>query len=142
VDATITLLGPPAAVHAFSKKTQDELPDNQLAILEYPKMAATLRCNHADPHGFPRRRLVVAGTRGAMELAPLESGKGTLLLAEGRGEFVKGENRLALKLPATRYEGEFRDLAAIIRGEKETGWDAAHDISVHAAALRAAGAAP
>lgn len=142
VDAAVTLLGPPAAVHAFSKSMRGDLPDNQLAVLEYPKLAAVLRCNHADPHGFPRRRLAVAGTRGAMELAPLESGRATLLLADARGGYEKGENRIALKLPATRYEEEFRDLAAIIHGEKRPSWDAAHDIAVHAAALRAAGVAP
>lgn len=141
VDAVVTLLGKPAAVHSFSKSTRaNGFADNQLAVLEYPRATVTLRCNHGDPFGGPHRRFSVVGTKGAMEIQPLESGKGTLRLTEPRGDFAKGETPLALKVPADRYAGEFRDLARVIRGEKKLAWDAAHDIAVHEAALRAAGA--
>ncbi len=142
VDAVVTLLGKPAAVHAFGKATRgpaDTLPDNQLAVLEYAKATVTLRCNHADPFGGPRRRFSVAGTKGVMEIEPLESGKATLYLSEPHGEFAKGANKLELKVPSDRYEGEFRDLARVIHSGKPLAWDAAHDIAVHETALRAAG---
>ena len=141
VDAVVTLLGKPAAVHAFAKSTRPNgFPDNQLAVLEYPRATVTLRCNHGDPFGGPHRRFAVTGTKGAMEIQPLESGKGILRLTEPRGDFAKGETPLALKIPADRYAGEFRDLARVIRGEKKPAWDATHDIAVHETALRAAGA--
>lgn len=141
VDVVVTLLGNPAAVHAFSKSTRaNGFPDNQLAVLEYPRATVTLRCNHGDPFGNPHRRFSVTGTKGAMEIQPLESGNGILRLTEPRGDYAKGETPLALKVPAGRYEGEFRDLARVIRGEKKLAWDAAHDITVHETALRAAGA--
>lgn len=140
VDAVVTLLGKPAAIHAFSKSTRaNGFPDNQLAVLEYPRATVTLRCNHGDPFGGPHRRFSVTGTKGAMEIQPLESGKGILRLTEPRGDFAKGETPLALKVPADRYAGEFRDLARVIRGEKKLAWDAAHDVAVHETALRAAG---
>jgi predicted dehydrogenase len=142
IDVVVKVLGKPAAVHPFGKATRapgDAMPDNQLAVLEYPKATATVRCNHADPFGGPRRRFAVAGTKGAMEIVPLESGKGTLHLTEARGEFVKGANKLELKVPAGRYDGEFRDLARVIRGEKALAWDAAHDVAVHETVMRAAG---
>jgi predicted dehydrogenase len=145
VDATVTLLGKPTAVHAFAKATRapdDPLPDNQLAILEYPRATVTLRCNHADPFGGPHRRFAVTGTKGAMEILPLESGKATLSLTESHDIYVKGPQTLALKVPADRYVGEFRDLTRVIRGEKALAWDAAHDIAAHETALRAAGAWP
>lgn len=145
VDAVVTILGKPAAVHAFGKATRapaDTLADNQLAVLEYAKATVTLRCNHADPFGGPRRRFSVAGTKGAMEIEPLESGIATLHLTEARGDFAKGSHKLELKVPPGRYVGEFRDLARVIRGEKHLAWDAAHDIAVHETAMRAAGLAP
>jgi predicted dehydrogenase len=140
VDAVVTLLGKPAAIHAFTKSTRPNgFPDNQLAVLEYPRATVTLRCNHGDPFGAPHRRFAVTGTKGAMEIQPLESGKGTLRLTEPRGDFAKGETPLALKIPADRYAAEFQDLAAVIQGEKPLAWDAPHDIAVHETALRAAG---
>jgi predicted dehydrogenase len=144
-DAVVFLLGAPSAVHAFGKPTglaPAGLPDNQLAVLEYPKTTVTFRCNHGDPFGGPHRRFHVVGTKGAMEIQPLESGRGTLYLTEARGFFKKGENPLALEVPPGRYNGEFVDFARVLRGEKRLAWSAEHDITVHATALRCAGLTP
>jgi len=153
VDATVTVLGKPQRVHAFTKRTRgeavvgaraaadpgDEAADNQLAVLEYPQATATIRCNHADPFGGPRRRFNVSGTKGSMEIMPLESGRLRLMLSEKHEEFAKGDQTLALKVPSGRYDGEFADLARVVRGEKKLAWNAAHDIAVHETVLRAAG---
>ena len=143
IDAVVTILGKPQSVHALGKATRspaDPFLDNQLAVFEYPKATATVRCNHADPFGGPRRRFCVAGTKGSMEIEPLESGKATLFLSEPREGYAKGQQSIALKAPENRYAEEFRDLARVIRGEKKLAWTAAHDIAVHETALRAAGA--
>jgi predicted dehydrogenase len=145
VDVVVYLLGAPSAVHAFGKPTglaPSGLPDNQLAVLEYPKTTVTLRCNHGDPFGGPHRRFQLVGTKGAMEIQPLEAGRGTLYLTEARGGFRKGENHLALEVPAGRYNGDFRDLARVLHGEKRLAWSAEHDIAVHATILRCAGLSP
>ena len=141
VDATLTLLGPPSKVTAFSKSTgTDGLADNQLAVLEWPKALATLRSNHADPDGFARRSFEVVGTKGSVRIAPLESGKLTLTLSEKNTDFDKGTHPLALKLPPGRYDGEFQHLARAMRGEVAFGWTPEHDIAVLETALKAAGA--
>lgn len=142
VDAVVHLLGAPSEVHSFSRPTglaREGLPDHQLAVLEYAQALVTLRCHHGDPMGGPHRHFQVIGTRGAMEIEPLESGQGVLRLMEAHGEFRKGENRLALDVPRSRYAGEFRDLARVVRGEGKLVWSARHDIDVHATALRCAG---
>lgn len=165
VDTVVTLLGAPTSVQAWGNATrapQDKFVDNQLAVLTYPKATVTIRCNHADPFGGPHRALAVRGTRGAMEIRPLESGKGVLRLDEGRGfsgtmicgkvgnkfvmsmvpDFKKGENAFALDVPKGRYDEEFRDLHRVLVGGQAFAWSADHDISVHATALRAAGLRP
>lgn len=142
VDAVVTILGAPDAVHpaaAATRAPDDTLPDNQLAVLQCGGALATLRCNHADRYGDARRKLSVVGTMGRATVAPLESGKLTLELAEPQGEFAAGRHELTLPNPHGRYGGEFRTLARCIAGETAYGWSAAHDIAVHAAALRAAG---
>ena len=163
VDTVVTLLGAPSSVQAFGNATrapQDTFVDNQLAVLSYPKATVTIRCNHADPFGGPHRALAVRGTRGAMEIRPLESGKGVLRLDEPRDtakvcrqvgdkmvmlaepRFKKGENTFTLDVPKGRYDEEFRDLHRVLLGGQAFAWSADHDIAVHATALRAAGLTP
>ncbi len=163
VDTVVTLLGAPSSVQAFGNATrapQDTFVDNQLAVLSYPKATVTIRCNHADPFGGPHRALAVRGTRGAMEIRPLESGKGVLRLDEPRDtakvcrqvgdkmvmfaepRFKKGENTFTLDVPKGRYDEEFCDLHRVLLGGQAFAWSADHDIAVHATALRAAGLTP
>ena len=144
--ASMVSKSPPTSVQAFGNATrapQDTLVDNQLAVLSYPKATVTIRCNHADPFGGPNRSIAVRGTRGDLEIRPLESGKGILRLDQAReGErFKKGETAFTLDVPKGRYDEEFRDLARVLRGQA-FAWSADHDIVVHATALRAAGLEP
>lgn len=140
IDAVVALLGKPSAVHAFSTPVGDDgFRDNQLAVLVYQKATATLRCNHTDPFGGPHRRFQVTGTKGAMEISPLESGKIVLSLPEAHGGFAKGRHGHTLEMPGGRYDGEFADLAKSVRGDKEFAWSAAHDIAVHETVLKASG---
>jgi predicted dehydrogenase len=140
IDAVLTILGKPSAVSAFSTPAgKDGVKDNQMAVLQYPKATAVIRCNHADPFGGPRRRFNVTGTEGTMEIVPLESGKVNLSLTQARGSYKKGTQTIQLNVPKGRYDLEFVDLAKIVRGEKKLAWDAAHDIAVHETVLRAAG---
>lgn len=140
IDATLTIMGKPASVTAFSTPTQDDgVKDNQMAVLQYPKATAVIRCNHADPFGGPRRRFNVTGTEGTFEIVPLESGKVNLSLTKARGSYKKGTQSFQLDVPKDRYAGEFTDLAKVVRGEKELEWDAAHDITVHETVMKAAG---
>jgi predicted dehydrogenase len=142
IDAVVTLLGKPAAVHAVSTPTRDDgVKDNQIAVLQYAKASATIRVNHADPFGGPRRRFMVAGTKGVIDIQPLESGKLTLILTEPRETWKKGQQQVQLTVPPGRYDEEFIDLAKIIRGEKKLTWDAAHDIAVHETVMLASGSA-
>jgi predicted dehydrogenase len=140
IDAAMTILGKPASVTAFSTPTSnDGVKDNQMAVLQYAKATAVIRCNHTDPFGGPRRRFNVTGTEGTFEIVPLESGKVNLSLTKARGSYKKGAQSIQLDVPKDRYAGEFTDLAKIVRGEKKLAWDAAHDIAVHETVLRASG---
>lgn len=140
IDATLTIMGKPASVTGFSTPIQDDgVKDNQMAVLQYPKATAVIRCNHTDPFGGPRRRFNVTGTEGTFEILPLESGRVNLSLTKTRGAYKKGAQSFQLDVPKDRYAGEFTDLAKVVRGEKKLAWDAVHDIAVHETVLRAAG---
>jgi predicted dehydrogenase len=142
LDAAIHILGKPSAIHGFNLRTRekegDTFADNQLAVLEYGKATVNLRCNHNDPFGLPRRRFNIAGTKGGMEIQPLESGQFTLNLDQVRGEFKKGTQTVQLK-SGRSYVAEFTDLAKVIRGEKKLSWSYRHDLDVHESLLNICG---
>ena len=139
LDAAITVLGKPDRVLGINLRTGaaqgDTFADNQLAVLDYPKATATLRCNHNDPFGFPRRRFHLAGTRGGMEIQQLEGGRFTLNLDQARGPYKKGTQTVQLQ-GGRSYVAEFADLARVIRGEKKLAWSYQHDLTVHETLLK------
>jgi predicted dehydrogenase len=140
IDATMTILGKPTSVTAFSTPVgMDGVQDNQMAVLKYAKATAVIRSNHTDPFGGPRRRFNVTGTEGTFEIVPLESGKVNLSITKARGSYKKGAQSFQLDVPKDRYAAEFTDLAKVLRGDKKLAWDATHDIAVHETVLRAAG---
>ena len=142
LDSAIFILGKPQKVHGINRRTRakqrDTFADNQLAVLEYPKATACLRCNHNDPFGGPRRRFNLAGTRGGMEIQPMESGKFVLNLDRARGVYKKGTQTVQLK-GGRSYVAEFADLAKVIRGQKQLAWTYEHDLTVHETLLRICG---
>ena len=144
IDQVVSLLGPPAAVNGVSRRLGppgDPFADNQLALLEYPRALVTIRCNHTDPLGNERRGFAVTGTRGTAELRPLEPPRLRLGLAQAQAGFQRGFQDVELAPSPGRYDGEFLDLVAVVRGGPPLAWDAAHDLAVHAAVLRASGMA-
>lgn len=142
VDALVTVLGKPAEVISVAHHTypeRDQFADNQLAVFDYPKAIGTIRCNHIDPLGGPRRTFSVTGTQGTCTILPLEPAAVRLGLDRDRGPYRRGFQIVELPESPGRYDGEFADLAKVIRGEKPLAWDASHDLAVHEAVLRASG---
>ncbi len=142
IDQVVTVLGKPDKVTPFIRRTrpeQDNFADNQLAVFEYSTALATVRCNHIDRMGGPRREFRVSGVDGTLEIRPLESGQVRLGLSRDCGPYKKGFQDLTFRREGGRYDAEFIDLAKVIRGEKKLAWDGAHDIATHQAVLEACG---
>jgi predicted dehydrogenase len=143
IDALFAVLGKPDRITPYARRTrpeQDQLIDNQLAVFEYPKATATIRSSLIEVEGQRRRQLTVCGDEGTIAIQPLEPPRLTLTLAANRGSFRKGSQEVPLPTLGGRYDGDFLDLAKIIRGEKETDYPPAHDLAVHEAVLQASGA--
>ncbi|WP_436716072.1 Gfo/Idh/MocA family oxidoreductase [Roseiconus lacunae] len=143
IDQVVWLLGKPTHVESFVRRTypeKDSFADNQLAVLEYDDALVTIRCNHIDPMGGPRRSFSITGTEGTFAIEPLEPHpKAQLGLARPRENFRKGFQEVSFDRPSGRYDAEFLDLAKVIRGEKKLAWDGDHDVATHEAVLRASG---
>ena len=74
-----------------------------------------------------------------MDIRPLEPPKLRLALSKEQGGYSRGYQDVDLPKSPGRYDGEFVDLAAIIRGEKEPDFSHEHDLAVHETVLRASG---
>jgi predicted dehydrogenase len=142
IDAMVAVLGKPQRVTPFIRKTrpdQDDLADNMLAVFEYPKATCTIRSAVIEVEGFLRRQFVVVGDRGTLDIRPLEPPKVRLALAEAREGFQRGYQDVELPAMPGRYDEQLRELARIIRGEKESDYPPAHDLAVHETILLASG---
>ncbi len=91
--------------------------------------------------GGRRRQFVVCGDKGSIDIKPLEPPRATLALNEAHGDFAKGTREVNLKPLGGRYDGDFLDLAKIIRGEKAHDFPPEHDLAVQEVVLRASGLA-
>jgi predicted dehydrogenase len=139
IDLVVGLLGEPAQVTSLLKAMRpevDALHDSTLAVLEYPQATATIRCSGVDVEGFARRQFTVCGTEGTLHLQPLDQPRGRLALRTARGEYTAGWQDIAFP-PFTRYVADAADMARIIRGEKPSQFNSAHDLAVQRTVLRA-----
>jgi predicted dehydrogenase len=142
IDAVVTVLGRPSKVtpHIHSSSPlHDGFADNQLAILDYPGAAVTVRSALVEIEGGARRQFVVCGTSGTFDIRPLEPPQARLALDRPRGEFRKGYQDVKFPQTGGRYYGDFADLARVIRGEKEFGFSVEHDLAVEETLLLASG---
>lgn len=137
-DLVLGVLGPPAEVHPFPQQVvagADQLLDNMLSVLRYPKALATVKSSAQEVEGFTRRHLVVCGTRGTFEIEPLDDPQVRLALAEPRGKYRAGVQTIALP-KYTRYVDDAADIARVIRGESPPLFRSAHDLAVQETVLR------
>jgi predicted dehydrogenase len=140
IDAVVKLLGKPTSVVAVNRKTHpelDQLNDNCLAIFQYPKATATIRSSVLEVEGSRRRQFTVCGTRGTIEIEPLEPPHLTLTLDRPQGGFRKGPQIVELAKMDGRYDGDLLDFAAAIRGEQHYEYSLEHDLTVQACVLQA-----
>ena len=109
------------------------------AFIEWPEATVLIRACSRVTNGIPHRRLRVDGTKGTIDLCPIERFDGQrltldLTLAEPiSGAKLGGSG----SVPAA---GQLAELAAIVRGERENPsgcYD--HDLKVHELTLKACG---
>ena len=148
VDLVVAILGRPENVTSFQKATRDDgLNDNGLAVLEYPRATATVRAAIVEADGMMHRRLLVCGTRGTVEVCPLEyPGRYReeplhvrLTLREDTPEYPAGTHRIDVGAMNGRYDDQLIELARIIRGEIENPYPYEHELHVQETLLAAAG---
>ena len=148
IDLVVTLLGRPLRVTPYLTKTRnDNLFDTGLAILEYPRAVASVRSGVTEVEGMAHRRLVVNGTKGSIEIHPLEYAGHfrdiplhlRLTLLEGNEQFEAGTHDINVGVMNGRYDDQLIEFARVVRGEIENPYPPTHELIVQEALLKASG---
>ncbi len=147
IDTVITMLGRPDNVTSFLKHapgSPDNAMNNCLAILEYPHSHVMLHACSREVDGLDHRRFKLCGTKGTVELCPLEQFDGKpltmrLSLLEGNAEYATGTHVVDFGVQHDRYQAQLLELARIINGEIENPYTYEHDHLVQEVVLAASG---
>lgn len=120
-------------LNAHSGQNDVNSEDYGFAVLKYKNGVSFVKTSAAEYNGYNRRQLVICGTRGTLEVYPIEKRLGTpdrpdMMTAVGRVasmDRTKGATGLADRAqPLTceafgRYDGMMQSFAEYIRGESE-----------------------
>lgn len=152
IDIVITLLGRPDNVVPFQRRTRDDdLFDSGLAVMVYPRATATIRTTVCEVDGMKHRRLIVCGTKGTVEVCPLEPPSShyaitpmhvRLTLREDNVAFKAGTHDIEMPVMNGRYDNQIIEFARIVRGEIENPYPCSHEFLVQESLLAAAGYLP
>ena len=141
IDATVRLLGRPRAVAPFLRRDggdKDELKDNNVAVLEYDHAMAVIMNSALQKTSLPQRSFEVLGSKGTAVLRPLEPPALQIDLVAPAGPYRKGVQ--TVNLPSyKRFEADFVELAAAVRGEGKLNVTLDEEIAVQETLLKASG---
>lgn len=137
VDLIVYMLGEPKKITSFLKHTGldgVDLEDNNLAVLEYDKALARIYVSSVEVNGWGRRQLMVSGSRGTVNIMPLENDchmtyASTDFTAKPY-EDVKETVDIKDVPKNCRYDDMMQDFYAYVRGTKQNPFSYEHDYTV------------
>ena len=138
VDFVYMMMGKkPKAVITFNRRTHFDgvdVVDHGCAVLDYGNAVSTVRATSTQVNGFGRRQLTVFGTKGTIEIKPLEvnypntpvmTSDVWISTKEMVGPNIYRNVCQKVELPQMRgrYEDMLEDFAACVRGEIKNKFD-------------------
>lgn len=151
IDLIYSIMGMPEEVIPLSacSNTDDvTAEDVGMAAFRYKNGVSFARSSAVEYGGFDRRRLLVCGSKGTVEICPLEQGAAnapeifipqTSRVREDFAENAPYESGVRNTEPKGRYDAMYRAFAEYIRGEKTNPFDYEYERQLHKLILRACG---
>lgn len=145
VDMVMQIMGEPEDVgvyHHSSGDDNDGSMDSALAVLNYPNCAAVVRSNATEANGYYKRTLKVVGTKGTIEIQPLETP--TLVREAKIGDGLEHpwhdySYSVFPGYPNGRYDDMMLEFAACVRGEMENPYSYEYELALQRTLLKACG---
>ena len=145
VDLVMQFQGVPKQVISLNKPTATDgvtAADFSMAVLEYDRGWSLVKSNACELGGFQRRQLVVTGTKGTLEIKPLEISDGNPYTTQLTEYFDPewGDKGVCIQTPDYhRYAPMLLSFAQMIRGEKENPWSYDYELQLYETLLRCCG---
>lgn len=153
-DLIVRFMGVPEAIIPFNQATGIDgrtATEFGMAVFKYPNGCSFLKTCGAEVGGYPRRQLVVAGSRGTIEIKPLEMNVSTDCVSTLETERVfyhrEGTRRLSWRNRGEyrrftgfdRYDDMMRDFAEKVARGPSTDEELAYEAMIHRVVLAACG---
>ena len=150
VDLIMQFKGEPDAVLPMNVSTGLDgvtAEDYGFAVFQYPDGLSFAKTCASEVNGFARRQLVICGSKGTIEIKPLEN-------------YVPGSSDLVVEMteafhsdeggwkdrkqpvhfpPFDRYDAMMADFAKVVRGEKAPNYSLDYELSLYRNVLKASG---
>ncbi|MBR5452257.1 MAG: Gfo/Idh/MocA family oxidoreductase [Clostridia bacterium] len=137
VDLAVYMLGEPKKVHSFLKHScldGVEVEDNNLAVLEYDKAIARIFVSSVEVNGWGRRQLVVTGSKGSINICPIESPTIATYSDLSIADFCYADKKVPLEYQSDstlgRYDEMVKDFYAYIVKDKQNPFTYEHEYKV------------
>ena len=138
VDLVYSIMGRPKKILPYNYSSgmyKTDALDNCFAIFEYDRGVSFVKTSQAERGGYARRQLVITGTKGSIELKPLEVNVAyPLLQTEYRECFDDKFTILTDKQESElfdRYFDMLTSFAAMVRGEKKNPVTPDYELELH-----------
>jgi predicted dehydrogenase len=151
VDLIYLFQGIPNDIHPYNKSTGFDglsVIDHGCAVFEYDNGISVARSTSTEVNGFGRRQLVICGSKGTIEIYPLETGDNrriseiTMSLARDTSAKPYSNNKrqvVEISRVSGRYDSMMLEFAACVRGECRNPFDYDHELQVQKLILAACG---
>ena len=137
VDLIVYMMGEPKKITSFLKHTGldgVDVEDNNLAVLEYDKALARIFVSSVEVNGFGRRQLVVSGSKGTVNICPLERPITMTYSDTSIADKTYEDRKIVIPFEDHtadgRYDEMMQDLYAYIMGTKQNPFTYEHDYLV------------
>lgn len=150
VDMILQIKGLPTEIVPLNTSTgldRTSSDDIGFAVLTYPNGIGTVRTSAVDIGGYARRSLVVNGTKGTVELRPLEMyqphANGGSLLYTGQTAYTstswRDQGEYTESEPYDRYDGMMAAFAAMVRGKQHNPYTLDYELALYKTVLTCCG---
>ena len=151
VDLIMLFQGEPFSITPLNTSISNDSgygEDFGMALFHYPNGTSLAKACAAEPGGFMRRQLVICGTKGTLEIKPLERLLDGDTVSTSLREYYVNENgacpwnsegKLTVFEPYNRYDSMILSFADMLRGKIENPYTPEYERSLHRNLLRACG---
>lgn len=149
IDFILRLQGVPQEIIPLNTVSREDLggEDVGFVVFKYPHAISFAKCNCMETGGPMRRKIVITGEKGSIEINPTEYPKAgfgdniftDIRIAYSKNDFWNCRPQAITFGPYDRYQTMFTEFANIVRGEIENPYSYEYEKTLHDLLIKACG---